>query len=282
MKVLVQNYSSRNSTEAIYFQQTMKTIGIEAVLWNQNQISTYDIFDRFKPDVFIAGHNHLTSDIIEYLSHSKTDTVLNVTGLNESQSNTLNTILIDRKIKVPFVFTNTPDSIPEAKLKDFKSHNILPGADLFIPRDNSLDFTLDAIRIYTNKDLDYSYENNLDWHRTYHMTGLYQSDKFDFEGNVATLGALYNKYKEICFFGNPENIFSQLVFDAMFVNDNVRLLSDDQQKMSKIITGIFKTGNIQEQIKPKHTCISRTQRLLSKLGVDINNNVFEQMIGSLV
>ena len=153
MRVLIDNYSSRTSTEPIYFEQTMKRIGIEAVVWNRNQISTYDVFDRVQPDLFITHHNRLDNDIVKYLfgSTKPLDLVLNVTGLDEEKSLALNQLLQDlktKKVNVPFVFSNTPEGIPEAKLKNFTTHSILPGADLFIPNHSHIDFNLDAARIY--------------------------------------------------------------------------------------------------------------------------------------
>ena len=285
MRVLIDNYSSRTSTEPIYFEQTMKRVGIEAVVWNRNQISTYDVFDRTQPDLFITHYKHLNNDILKYLlgSTKQMDFVLNVTGLNENESVTLNQILQDlkaKKVKIPFVFSNTPEGIPEAKLKDFNTYSILPGADLFIPNHSNIDFNLDAARIYMG-ELDHDFNGE---HETYHNINIGEkSEFFDFAATAVDMMPLYLKYKQICFIGKPQDLISQLLFDAKIRHDNVTLLSNDQEKLNSILEGVYKANFASPQdIKKKHTCLHRTNRLLSKLKVTINQQALDQMIGSLV
>jgi len=284
MRVLIDNYSSRTSTEPIYFEQTMKRIGIEAVVWNRNQISTYDIFDRVQPDLFITHHNQFYDDVIKYLYNStkQMDLVLNVTGLDKEGSVELNQLLQKLKagrIGIPFVFSNTPRGIPEARLKDFKTHSILPGADLFIPNHSSLDFKIDAARVYMS-ELDHDFNGE---HKTYHNIDIREGGEFfDFSATVVDMMPLYLKYKQICFIGTPEDIFSQLLFDSKIRHGDVKLISDNQEGLHKILEGEFETNNpLPQDIKARHTCLHRTKRLLSKLNVDINQQALDQMIGSL-
>lgn len=285
MRVLIDNYSSRRSTEPIYFEQTMKRIGIEAVAWNRNQISTYDVFDRVQPDLFITHYKHLNNDIIKYLlgSTKQIDFVLNVTGLNENELATLNQILQNlkaKRVKIPFVFSNTPEGIPEARLKNFTTHSILPGADLFIPNHSNIDFNLDAARIYMG-ELDHDFNGE---HDTYHNIEIGEKTEFsDFAATAVDMMPLYLKYKQICFIGKPQDLVSQLLFDAKIRHDNVTLVSDDQEKLNSILKGVYKANFASPQeIKKKHTCLHRTNRLLSKLKVTINQQALDQMIGSLV
>jgi len=284
MRVLIDNYSSRTSTEPIYFEQTMKRIGIEAVVWNRNQISTYDVFDRVQPDLFITHHNHLDNDVIKYLFNStkQLDLVLNVTGLNEEKSAALNQLLQELKagkVRIPFVFSNTPEGIPEARLKDLKTHSILPGADLFIPNHSSLDFELDAARVYMS-ELDHDFNGE---HKTYHNIEIGEKTEFsDLSATAVDMMPLYLKYRQVCFIGKPKDIFSQLLFDSKIRHNNVKLISDNQEGLHKVIEGVFKTTNpSSKDIKTRHTCLHRTKRLLSKLNVDINQQALDQMIGSL-
>ena len=290
MRVLIDNYSSRTSTEPIYFEQTMKRVGIEAVVWNRNQISTYDVFDRVQPDLFITHYNHLDNDIIKYLfgSTKPLDLVLNVTGLDEEKSVALNQLLKDlktKKVNVPFVFSNTPEGIPEARLKDFKTHSILPGADLFIPNHSGLDFEIGTAMLYMG-DLEgkpYKVQNNSGEHETYHNIEIGEKTEFsDFSATAVDMMPLYSKYKQICFIGRPEYLVSQLLFDSKIRHDNVKLVSDNQERLDTILGGVCKTNLASPQdIKTRHTCLHRTKRLLSKLKVDFNQQALEQMIGSL-
>jgi hypothetical protein len=284
MRVLIDNYSSRTSTEPIYFEQTMKRVGIEAVVWNRNQISTYDVFDRVQPDLFITHYNHLDNDIIKYLfgSTKPLDLVLNVTGLDEEKSVALNQLLKDlktKKVNVPFVFSNTPEGIPEARLKDFKTHSILPGADLFIPNHSGLDFEIDAARVYMS-ELDHDFNGE---HDTYHNIEIGEKTEFsDFSATAVDMMPLYSKYKQVCFIGKPEDLVSQLLFDSKIRHGNVKLVSDNQERLDTILGGVCKTNLASPQdIKTRHTCLHRTKRLLSKLKVDFNQQALEQMIGSL-
>ena len=285
MRVLIDNYSSRTSTEPIYFEQTMKRVGIEVVVWNRNQISTYDIFDRVQPDLFITHQGHLDNDVVKYLFNSKKqlDLVLNVTGLDEEKSVALNRLLqelkLAGKVKIPFVFSNTPEGIPEARLKDFKTHSILPGADLFIPNYSGLDFEIDAARVYVGElDHDFNGENE-----TYHNIEIGEKTEFsDFSATAVDMMPLYLKYRQVCFIGKPKDIFSQLLFDSKIRHNNVKLISDNQEGLHKVIEGVFKTTNpSSKDIKTRHTCLHRTNRLLSKLNITINQQALDQMIGSL-
>lgn len=290
MRVLIDNYSSRTSTEPIYFEQTMKRVGIEAVVWNRNQISTYDVFDRVQPDLFITHHNHLDNDIIKYLfgSTKPLDLVLNVTGLDEEKSVALNQLLKDlkaKKVNVPFVFSNTPEGIPEARLKDFKTHSILPGADLFIPNHSGLDFEIGTAMLYMGnlEGKPYKVQNNSGEHETYHNIEIGEKTEFsDFSATAVDMMPLYLKYKQVCFIGKPEDLVSQLLFDSKIRHDNVKLVSDNQERLDTILEGVYKTDLASPQdIKTRHTCLHRTKRLLSKLKVDFNQQALEQMIGSL-
>jgi hypothetical protein len=93
---------------------------------------------------------------------------------------------------------------------------------------------------------------------------------------------LYLKYKQICFIGKPEDLFSQLLFDSKIRHDDVKLISDNQEGLHKVIEGVFKTANpSSKDVKMKHTCLHRTNRLLSKLNITFNQQALDQMIGSL-
>ena len=214
--------------------------------------------------------------------------MLNVTGLDEEKSVALNQLLQNlktKKVNVPFVFSNTPEGIPEARLKDFKTHSILPGADLFIPNHSGLDFEIGTAMLYMG-DLEgkpYKVQNNSGEHETYHNIEIGEKTEFsDFSATAVDMMPLYLKYKQVCFIGKPEDLVSQLLFDSKIRHDNVKLVSDDQERLDTILEGVCKTNLASPQdIKTRHTCLHRTKRLLSKLKVDFNQQALEQMIGSL-
>jgi hypothetical protein len=124
---------------------------------------------------------------------------------------------------------------------------------------------------------------NFDKHDTYHNIEIGEKTQFsDFSATAVDMMPLYLKYKQVCFIGKPEDLVSQLLFDAKIRHDNVTLLSDNQEMLHKVIEGVFKTANpSSKDVKMKHTCLHRTKRLLSKLKADVNQQALDQMIGSL-
>ena len=74
MKILIHNYSSEISTEPFYLAQALANMGYETRIWN-NEVSAFDIFDTFDPDVFITHYQIITTDIAKhgfYRPHSST------------------------------------------------------------------------------------------------------------------------------------------------------------------------------------------------------------------
>ena len=120
-------------------------------------------------------------------------------------------------------------------------------------------------------------------HKTYHNIEIGEKTEFsDFASTAVDMMPLYLKYKQICFIGKPQDLVSQLLFDAKIRHDNVTLLSNDQEKLNSILDGVYKANFASPQdIKKKHTCLHRTNRLLSKLKVTINQQALDQMMESL-
>ena len=120
-------------------------------------------------------------------------------------------------------------------------------------------------------------------HDTYHNIEIGEKTEFsDFSATAVDMMPLYLKYKQVCFIGKPEDLVSQLLFDSKIRHDNVKLVSDNQERLDTILEGVYKTDLASPQdIKTRHTCLHRTKRLLSKLKVDFNQQALEQMIGSL-
>jgi hypothetical protein len=53
MKILIRDYSSELLTEPQDLYIALKKLGLEVILWNENELSTFDVFDKYNPDIFI-------------------------------------------------------------------------------------------------------------------------------------------------------------------------------------------------------------------------------------
>lgn len=78
MNVIVHNYSSEMSSEALYVNRALQEVGCKSTIWN-NECSAFDIFDMHNPQVFITTFEFLTKDILKRLQASDIMTLINVT-----------------------------------------------------------------------------------------------------------------------------------------------------------------------------------------------------------
>ena len=69
MRVLIHNYSTSQTTEPLYLTEAFNAIeGVTANIWSaQVNASTFDVFDSFKPDLFITDIKMISNDIFYFL-----------------------------------------------------------------------------------------------------------------------------------------------------------------------------------------------------------------------
>ena len=116
MRVLIQDYSNPDSTEAMYLCQSFNSIGVESTLWNSDRISAYDVFDSFSPQVFIAHFSKVTNDIIKYLMKTPDIKVIfNMTGAQQRHVDQLGDMIKQLNISCPFIFANTTKDMNKLK-----------------------------------------------------------------------------------------------------------------------------------------------------------------------
>ena len=144
---LVYNYSSNVSTEPLYLQKCITEAGGTSHLWADHSISTFDIFDSIKPDVFICHFSRFTTDMLKYLSNNKNiSIVLNITGAADEHIQSIEQAFDVNNISCPFFFTNTHKLIKTVNTKrEIKC--ILPSIDVFLPKLTPPLFNADACYI---------------------------------------------------------------------------------------------------------------------------------------
>jgi len=92
MKILIQNYSSNLFSEPYTLYTAMKSIGMDVILWTEGSPSAYDIFDNYKPDVFITKEDFLSRAIFLRLKEENNLGVIVRCANKESEQDILNKI----------------------------------------------------------------------------------------------------------------------------------------------------------------------------------------------
>ena len=271
MKTLIQNYSSGLSTEPLYFNQCFSQCGLECHLWADPSISTFDMFDSTMPEVFISHYKFITNDIIKYLSqNNKIETIINITGANPNELQSIEDICEQQNIKVPFVFTNLYSFMHNLKPKRVKLVDIIPAADIFLPSLPAPNFQIDLAILSTSKnDIIPTVTKN---RSVYHLLSLGQeNEEFDLAVDLKTMMGLYNKYKEIMLIDDVVLVSSQILFETSLKAHKVSVRVDKEQQpiLDRVLAMLFHEQNevedmgevVRQQILRKHTCFNRTARL---------------------
>lgn len=276
MKILIQNYSSILSTEAIYldscFNNTQRLI--ESNIWDTNTISTFDAIDRTSPNIIICHYNApVLNDIFKYLSNNKNiELALNITGIQQKHLDILENLMEINSVNCPLMITNIHKSIYEVKsAKKRKILNLLPAVDLFVPMLSDIpEYSLEAAILSDSKEIA---SKNLNF-KTYHKIGIGTNDDFfDFTVRTSNMASLYKRYKKIVIASTLPTTFSQFFFDAVYHGNKVVLKTDNDKKMGEILGEFFEpveededmASIVKTQIKTKHTCYNRAARLMKEL-----------------
>lgn len=270
MKTLIHNYSSATSSEPMYFTKCLELCETPVHLWSDQNISAFDMFDAVQPDVFITHYTFMTNDIVKYLSqHKKIKTVLNLSGANEQEMETIEQVFVAGNIDVPFVFTNMHDCMYKNKPRGIKMVNIWPSADIFLPPSAVPDFEIDLAVVAT--DMTDLVKRATESKDTYHLLSLGKdNEEFDLSTNIQILRGMYDKYNEVLITSDISVVFSQVLFEAALNAKklSIKVSKDQQGMLDKILASLFHDdGNdnvarlVKRQIERKHTCVNRTSRL---------------------
>ena len=292
MRVLIQNYSSPDSTEPLYFCQALQSAGVHAGLWSTNSMSVFDAFDHFKPDVFIAKYQHLTNDAIKYLSQSpNTHCVINMTGAQQDTIDSLDSI--SENVNIPFVYTNEPVGLQRLRQKTVKLASIMPGADIFLNGNTASlpDFKIDLAIVSSYDSRLRMKEIHQDFESYHYLsTSADLSESLDITAPLINMVTLLDKYDNIVI-SEDGTAIPQVFFEAAARCKNVYYQTKYESHKDQILpvlnkllgsTGAFsygeKTSDVTKKIKNKNTCLNRVQRLCSLLKDGEVESRIEKMI----
>jgi hypothetical protein len=266
MKVLISDYVSHTSSEPLYINTILNTIGCQSTIWPRNT-STYDIFDLLKPDLHITHHSKLTKDLALYLKENSVDIIINITGMNQESLSQLDSVLSEYQVNPVFYFINYHHHGLKSRT------NIVPilhGADILLGQ-TPKQYNINLGVFIDNKSQIEQYDD------TYHYLTTNEKliEDADIFLPVYKCNSLYVNYNHIVF-KYFNNIFPQAFFDAAIYNGNVVFDVDNRSNLDeqlskllgetdKCIINDLASGNIKENILKKHTCLHRVKSLLSQL-----------------
>ena len=278
MKALIQNYINGESTEAGYITECLNRAGIEAQLWADG-MSAYDKMDLFSPDVVFAHYMFLTGDIIRYLSNSQIQIVINVTGIQQHELDTILKEIKEQNVNCPFMFSNLPREAIKVKANDIKIHSIMSAADVFLTSTDYFDnFDID-LGIVSDYDATSKFSEDTADIRSWHFLSTSPDlQSSDILAPIQQMPSLYPRYKKIIVTVDGPRI-PQHFFDAIIHGNEVSFKSkyNMQDEVSqKVIAKLLgeDSSKWKSSVEKKHTCINRVDKLLSLLGVkDVAKNI---------
>lgn len=290
MRVLVQNYATSSCTEPLYIHETLNALdGVESHLWQDNKVSVYDMFDITKPDIFITHFGLLTDDTVKYLSkHKNIQMLINVTSAQQSQVDTIDSVISNFNIKAPFLFTNQPMLLNKIIQRKTKLVSIMHGADVFLSRQQpklpEYEIELGIVTDYKIKDRLESLTKSFG---TYHV--LTQDDSLKEDADIVMpafhMYEIYPKYKQVVVTSKDMGL-PQAFFDAAFygnsvvyhpkydsqlvkMNTTIQSLLKTSESMSleadKIADNKLNSESVRRSVATGHTCLHRVKRMLSML-----------------
>ena len=281
MKTLIQNYTSTLSTEPMYIHQCLIKAGEEAVLFT-------------KPDLFISHFKFLTADIVKYLSNNKNiSMVLNVTGAQQNELDTLEAMLKDSGINIPLAFTNLYDVTNNLSSKSINLNSLYPAADIFLPTMPTPDYEIETcILSITNNDMVKETVKSQDDYHIASLGGPEQEEYYDMLLDISSAASFYHKYKKFILADDINVVTSQLLFDSMLRSQevNMKVPKEQQGLLEKILATIFVEGDsrfhensddlramLKGQIKKRHNCFRRVARLFKLIKHSEISNKLEKI-----
>mgnify|MGYP005990936569 CR=1 FL=1 len=299
MRVLIQDYSNPDSTEAMYLCQSFNSVGVESTLWNSDRISAYDVFDAFRPNVFIAHFSKVTNDILKYLCQDKSIRVIfNMSGAQQHHVDQLDGIIRELGLNCPFVFTNTTKDMNKLKSSAVEVTDLPLALDVFsLQMKHAMpEFDLD-FGIITNYDCKNRLSKMFEECNGYHFlsTSSNLTDKLDITAPELQLQSLYSKYKKILI-ARDDQVIPQSIFSAVYQGAKVyykakyetqsEVTLQSIQKLFRVegsfdVDKNFDHKKVKSNLLANHTCYNRAQKISAKLGLEEIKSKFDEKIGEL-
>lgn len=274
MNILIDNFITQVSTQSLYFYHELKkNTNIETYYWPSKNISTYDIFDDTKPDLFISHCASLNYELASYLDDNKNKDIiiaLSTSGINPKKLIELEAEFSkDMQFKVFF--------FGRQNIKLSRSKNIIVN---------------DCVDDNT-KTNDYKHRIPLGYHikdsqgfpsesSSYHTMSNVMKE-VDVSLDQMKLSSVVANYDRLVFPNLTE--FNQSFFDALYRVPEVYYTGDSQEvdiQSEKIFGQSLNIKNksvdfdaVKKVVSEKHLPKNRIKTLLSQL--PINQNIFTEV-----
>ena len=185
-------------------------------------------------------------------------------------------------INIPFIFTNQFKGLNNLQSSSIKLDSVAPGADIFVGRIAApipeFNVQLGVVANYDAKSRLADIHNEFESYH-YLSTNSEMTDIVDITAPESNLHSLYPRYKNIII--TQDSLFiPQTFFDALLYGNKVYFKAkyeSQQKKASDTLNssfggeGLFDYKNkhsskkIKKTLLKKHTCLSRTKRIISNL-----------------
>jgi len=270
MKIIVQNYTDKLTTEPMYLTQALQAAGIDTYLWNTQQVSVYDLFDSVQPTHLVCHWRYISNDLVDYLNqpNCKIKVAINVTGATEAQMKSIGEVF--SKVKC-FHFTNSVKAHGGAK-------TLWPAHDIFnvkkvmgVPNISfgvcAETFSEKVSEFVGNKDV---------YHLLYIGANQEKEPEFDLTINATNIAQLFPIYKQFHIHGNLDLCASQVFFDAIMACP-LSVDCEDKEGWDNFLNTCMKTPkgysesdhiveSLRKTIRQNHTPFHRAARLMKIIG----------------
>lgn len=284
MNFIIDNYTTNEDTQALYFHNSLSSFGHKSKLFDPKKESLYDVFDTHNPDIYITHGYRVSQDLIHYLHNNDKiiDVLINIQSMKLDDVNNLSNFLFKNNIHSSFFFLNV-DQNDLPKIKDRNIINVLSAADTnLLNQKPSIEYKMKKGVIVNDKS------QIKDYKCPHHYISTLDSNKdfVDFMLPEIVLAPLFKCYETIIF-RNFNGHLPQSFFDAIMFGCNVYFDLDDKQKQESVNTLISKLlkldkvldfndenklkdfNELKAFIMEKHTNLNRVKTLLSHIK-DIN------------
>jgi hypothetical protein len=274
MKFLISNYITNTQSECMYINTALNLLGsCKATVWNEKEISAYDIFDLTSPDFYLTHLSNINNQALDYIKNSKAiELIINITGAGQDNVDLLEQHLESQSMKCSFLFHNNSDHGLTSK-----KHRIVyigHGADIFLGN-NFPPYKLENA-VFVGQESEIKPFGD-----TYHTVSTNHKikDAVDICMPITKLSNIYDKYDNcvIRYFGK---LVPQLFYDAIYHGnkvyyslDNEKIKNEAIEKINKLLRLDIDITNpsaidpkvIKDSVKNRHTCLHRVKSLLSQL-----------------
>jgi len=264
MKILIQDYSSRLSTEPQYLGACLHQAGQEVHMWTKDTGGNYqpifDVFNRVKPDLFILHVNKMDEDVIKSIAKFDTKVCLNVSD-SPIDIQSIEETLSSLNIKNVKLFSNN--------LWTKHVEVLLPAFDPFLPTVKHFSIPFVGVSMSDLEEAKLAAEEQ----EVYHLVnfGSDAIEGFDFTHDINLIGHLNNYDKAVMHL--PGDVCCSQVFFQSTIRANKLSIkpTDKQELFNEFLEFAFEPEEttksveavVKSQIAKKHTSFNRAKQLLN-------------------